>query len=89
MSSTPLFDAIAQRPAPTFPAVERLDSTRVASAMPTIDEASRPAATASAHQIGVEQFLLVNAVADAIMRAVTDAVTAEVARICHDGAIRA
>lgn len=57
--------------------------------MPTIDEASRPAATGSAHKIGVEQLLLVNAVADAIMRAVTDAVAAEVARICHDGAIRA
>lgn len=117
MSSTPLFDSIAQRrdqadaprttpnrtpspalgvvaPAPTSPMsapVRPGDSTLVPAALvAAIDEIPVRVASALVTEVTVrpEQLVLVETVADAITRAVVDAVVFELDRIARDGVVR-
>lgn len=111
MSSTPLFDSIAQRhdqpeapastpvraaaaPAPTSPMtapVRAGDSTLVPAALvAAIDDITVRATPSVVTELRVrpEQLVLVETVADAITRAVVDAVATELDRIARDGVVR-
>lgn len=117
MSSTPLFDSIAQRhdqpespapaqtptptaaraaaaPAPTSPMtapVRAGDSTLVPAALvAAIDDITVRVTPSVVTELRVhpEQLVLVETVADAITRAVVDAVATELDRIARDGVVR-
>jgi hypothetical protein len=121
MSSTPLFDSIAQRrdqadaphstphstahsapspalavvtPVPTSPMsapVRPGDSTLVPAALvAAIDEIPVRVASALVTEVTIrpEHLVLVETVADAITRAVVDAVVCELDRIARDGVVR-
>jgi hypothetical protein len=115
MSSTPLFDSIAQRrdqadaphttptpspalavvtPVPTSPMsapVRPGDSTLVPAALvAAIDEIPVRVASALVTEVTIrpEHLVLVETVADAITRAVVDAVVSELDRIARDGVVR-
>ncbi|MCS6550437.1 hypothetical protein [Curtobacterium flaccumfaciens] len=117
MSSTPLFDSIAQRrdqadaphstvrstpspalavvtPVPTSPMsapVRPSDSTLVPAALvAAIDEIPVRVASALVTEVTIrpEHLVLVETVADAITRAVVDAVVCELDRIARDGVVR-
>lgn len=110
MSSTPLFDSIAQRrergdttvaparatdtPAPTSPMTAPVrpgDSALVPAALvAAIDDIPVRVAAAGAAGLAVrpEHRELVETVADAITRAVVDAVVEELDRIARDGIVR-
>lgn len=116
MSSTPLFDSIAQRrdqpeahvvpapvptparaaaaPAPTSPMtapVRAGDSTLVPAALvAAIDDITVRVTPSVVTELRVqpEQLVLVETVADAITRAVVDAVATELDRIARDGIVR-
>ncbi|QSB24248.1 hypothetical protein [Curtobacterium sp. 24E2] len=112
MSSTPLFDSIAQRrdqpeapvptparaaaaAAPTSPMtapVRAGDSTLVPAALvAAIDDIPVRVTPSVVTELRVqpEQLVLVETVADAITRAVVDAVATELDRIARDGVVRA
>ncbi|MFK4482380.1 MULTISPECIES: hypothetical protein [unclassified Curtobacterium] len=112
MSSTPLFDSIAQRrdqpeapvptparaaaaAAPTSPMtapVRAGDSTLVPAALvAAIDDITVRVTPSVGTELRVqpEQLVLVETVADAITRAVVDAVAIELDRIARDGVVRA
>ncbi|TDN46656.1 hypothetical protein EDF64_101523 [Curtobacterium flaccumfaciens] len=82
-------------PAPTSPIsapVRSRDSMLVPAALvAAIDEipARVVAAADAGHAVRAEQLVLVEAVADAITRAVVDAVVAELEQITRDGVVRA
>lgn len=82
-------------PAPTSPIsapVRSRDSMLVPAALvAAIDEipARVVAAADAVHAVQAEQLVLVEAVADAITRAVVDAVVAELEQITRDGVVRA
>jgi hypothetical protein len=82
-------------PAPTSPMsapVAAQESLLVPAALvAAIDEIPGRVATAMAteHRVSAEQLVLVEAVADAITRAVVDAVATELERIACDGVVRA
>ncbi|WP_144756048.1 hypothetical protein [Curtobacterium pusillum] len=82
-------------PAPTSPMsapVAAQESLLVPAALvAAIDEIPGRVATAmeTEHHVSAEQLVLVEAVADAITRAVVDAVATEVERIACDGVVRA
>jgi len=113
MSSTPLFDSIAQRTArpaarpaarvPTAP-VAAAPTSPVSAPVPASASVLVPAALVAAideiparvttameneHPVTAAQLVLVEAVADAITRAVVDAVAIELDRIARDGVVRA
>jgi hypothetical protein len=91
MSSTPLFDAIARRmgqsdSAPVRPSIDvPAELVEVIDAVP----ASLRASLAREHVICHEQLPLVEAVVDAVTRAVVDAVALELDRIVASGVVRA
>lgn len=89
--STPLARATFT-PAPTSPLsapVRTRDSMLVPAALvAAIDEIPRRAA-GTGHTVHADQLALVEAVADAITRAVVDAVIAELDHIVRDGVVRA
>jgi hypothetical protein len=82
-------------PAPTSPMsapVAAQESLLVPAALvAAIDEIPGRVATAmeTEHRVSAEQLVLVEAVADAIIRAVVDAVATELERIACDGVVRA
>jgi len=82
-------------PAPTSPMsapVAAQESLLVPAALvAAIDEIPGRVATAmeTEHRVSAEQLVLVEAVADAITRAVVDAVATELERIACDGVVRA
>lgn len=90
----PSVAAASSTPAPTSPMsapVRSHDSTFVPAALvAAIDEipARVVAAAGAAHVVRAEQLALVEAVADAITRAVVDAVVIELEQITRDGLVR-
>jgi hypothetical protein len=81
-------------PAPTSPAtapVEPQGPVFVPASLVAAIEAipTRVVAATTDHAVAPEQLALVEAVADAITRAVVDAVVTEVERIARDGVVRA
>lgn len=105
MSTTPLFDAIARRShADARPVPTRAPSSPMTAPVPPSRSTFVPAALIAAiddipagalasvqrdHRVAGDQLALVEAVADAITRAVVDAVVAELDRITADGVVRA
>lgn len=90
MSSTPLFDSVAARrrePTPTPSGSESVPASLVAA----IDAIPHrlTADLGAGFPVAADQLALVEAVADAVTRAVVDAVAAEVERITRDGRVRA
>ena len=104
MSTTPLFDAIARRsgtesrPAPTrapsspmtAPAPRSRSTFVPAALIAAIDDIPVGVLASVQHDVRVtpDQVALVEAVADALTRAVVDAVVAELDRITTDGVVR-
>jgi len=92
---TPSIARATFTPAPTSPMsapVEPQDSVLVPAALvAAIDEIPGRVAAAmeTEHRVCAEQLVLVEAVADAITRAVVDAVATELERIARDGVVRA
>jgi hypothetical protein len=82
-------------PVPTSPMSAplgaRSSATVPASLVAAIDDIPQRVAESirAEHRVSAEQLVLVEAVADAITRAVVDAVVAEVDRITRDGVVRA
>ncbi|GAA3340503.1 hypothetical protein GCM10017714_20500 [Curtobacterium pusillum] len=82
-------------PAPTSPMsppVDTADAVQVPAALVAAIEdvpARVAAAMQNEHVVSAEQLVLVEAVADAITRAVVDAVATELERIARDGIVRA
>jgi hypothetical protein len=100
MSSTPLFDSIARQAdgpslasAPTSPiSAPTSDSVLVPAALVAAIEAIPARVSGSfeiEHPVAADQLVLVEAVADAMTRAVVDAVASELERIARDGFVRA
>ncbi|MBA8989855.1 hypothetical protein FHW23_001087 [Curtobacterium pusillum] len=85
----------APAPAPTSPMsppVDTADAVQVPAALVAAIEdvpARVAAAMQNEHVVSAEQLVLVEAVADAITRAVVDAVATELERIARDGIVRA
>ncbi|WP_420369856.1 hypothetical protein [Curtobacterium sp. L1-20] len=94
-AARPSLALVTDTSAPTSPTtapVRPRDSTLVpASLVAAIDEipARVVAAAGSTHAVAADQLVLVEAVADAITRAVVDAVVTELERIVRDGVVRA
>lgn len=92
---TPSIARATFTPAPTSPMsapVEPQDSMLVPAALvAAIDEIPGRVAAAmeTEHRVCAEQLVLIEAVADAITRAVVDAVATELERIARDGVVRA
>jgi hypothetical protein len=92
VTATPTSARAAATPAPTSPMsapVGSVDSLLVPAALvAAIDEIPARVAADAEHLVGAEQIVLVEAVADAITRAVVDAVVTELEQITRDGVVR-
>ncbi|WP_336697800.1 hypothetical protein [Curtobacterium sp. USHLN213] len=92
--SAPTISRATFAPAPTSPMtapVEPQGPVFVPASLVAAIEAipTRVVAATTAHAVAPEQLVLVEAVADAITRAVVDAVVTELERIARDGVVRA
>lgn len=101
MSSTPLFDSVAARrpQSSRTPAPAQRNAATSPSGSSSVPASLVAAIDAIPHRLSADlgaglpvtegQLALVGAVADALTRAVVDAVAAEVERIARDGLVRA
>ncbi|WP_242090443.1 hypothetical protein [Curtobacterium sp. DN_7.5] len=87
MSSTPLFDAVTARRREPSPAPSASVPASLVAAIDAIPQ-RLTADLGVGLPVAEEQLALVEAVADAVTRAVVDAVAAEVERITRDGRVR-
>lgn len=94
VQTDPVHTRSTSTPAPTSPIsapVDTSDSMLVPAALvQAIEEipARMTAAMPTGHVVGAEQLVLVEVVADAITRAVIDAVAVELEQIARDGVVR-